>query len=76
MLVICTEIHIVEKQPTDVTPSNLGNERVHDSQRMIPQTQTVCNSKDYLFCSEPAWRGLPFGWKTEIWTLQGQFKAF
>jgi hypothetical protein len=34
--------------------------RVCDSRRMIPQTQTVCNSKEHLFCREPACRGPPY----------------
>lgn len=33
--------------------------KVRDSWRMIPQPQILCNSKELLLCTEPAFRGSP-----------------
>lgn len=45
--------------------------RVHDPQRMLPQSSIVCNIKDRLFCREPAHTGPPYIGREG----RGQFKA-
>jgi hypothetical protein len=53
-----------------------GFVRVCDSRRMRAQTQIVCNSKS-IYSAENLHAGIyhTSGWKTEVWTLQGQCKA-
>jgi hypothetical protein len=63
-----------ESQGNELNQGKVKNAvRIHNLQRMIPQTSIVCNSKEHLFFREPACRG-PSYIRMEDRDVQGQFK--